>query len=276
LKKTIIITGASDGIGEEAARQLKALGHDVVLVGHSSEKTKKVAKSLGAPYYVADFTKLSEVRKLAQTLKKDLPQINVLANNAGGIFGKRELTVDGHEKTMQVNHLAHFLLTNLLIDTLIKSKASVINTSSIANQILSDFDIDDLDLKNKYSSLVAYGNAKLENIVFTKELHNRFHKLGLSSAAFHPGNVASNFANDTTSLMRFVYQTPLKKLFLIPVSKGADTLVWLADSDADSDWKSGEYYIKRKISHKVNPLALDAKIQASLWNQSEEFSGLQK
>ena len=192
-------------------------------------------------------------------------------NNAGGIFGKRELTVDGHEKTMQVNHLAHFLLTNLLIGILIKSKASVINTSSIANRVLSDFDINDIELANRYTPQKAYGNAKLENILFTKELHNRFHDSGITTAAFHPGNVASNFANDTTSFMRYAYHSPIKNLFLIPVSKGAETLVWLADKSGDLDWKSGEYYIKKKISNKIDKKALDQSIQKSLWDQSAKF-----
>lgn len=274
MKKNIVITGASDGIGKEAARQLSELGHNVILVGHSAGKTKKVADALGAAYYIADFTKLSDVRKLANDLRNDFKRIDVLVNNAGGIFGKRKLTVDGHEKTMQVNHLAHFLLTNLLMDILIKNKASVINTSSIANKILSDFDINDLDLAKKYSPQIAYGNAKLENIIFTKELHKRFHHKGISTAAFHPGNVASNFANDTTSLMRLVYQSPLKKLFLIPVSKGADTLVWLADKSADFDWKSGEYYVRRKISTMIDSKALDCEIQKSLWEQSIQFTYL--
>ena len=274
LKKIIVITGASDGIGKEAAHQLQALGHQVVIVGRSSEKTRVVAEALSAPYYVADFCKLDDVRKLAKHLIKDFDHIDVLVNNAGGIFGKRELTVDGHEKTMQVNHLALFLLTNLLIDILVKSKASIINTSSIANRVLSDFDINDLELANKYTSQKAYGNAKLENILFTKELHNRFHDLGITTAAFHPGNVASNFANDTNNLMKFAYHTPIKKIFLIPVSKGAETLVWLADKSGDLDWQSGEYYIKKKISNKVDKKAFDPLIQKSLWNQSAKFAEL--
>jgi len=271
MKKTIVITGASDGIGKEAARQLLALGHQVIVIGHSPEKTKLVAQELGVHTYTADFAKLDDVRKLATNLRKDFPKIDVLANNAGGIFGNRELTVDGHEKTMQVNHLAHFLLTNLLMDILIKNNASIINTSSIANRVLSDFDINDLELTKKYSPQIAYGNAKLENILFTKELHNRFHNSGITTAAFHPGNVASNFASDTTSLMKYAYHTPIKKLFLISVRKGAETLVWLADKSGDLDWKSGEYYIKKKISNKVDEKALEPSIQKSLWNQSAQF-----
>lgn len=267
--KTIIITGASDGIGAAAARQLHADGAKVVIVGRSPEKTTAFANELGVPYYVADFTKLSEVRTLAANLKKDYSHIDVLVNNAGGIFGKRTLTEDGHEKTLQVNHLAPFLLTDLLLDTLIASKASVINTSSVANQILSKFDIHDLEGEKKYSPESAYGNSKLENILFTKELNRRYHEQGISTAAFHPGNVATNFSSESSSLMRFVYSTFLRKIMLISSEKGADTLVWLASTTPGQDWKSGEYYVKRKISNQVHPAVRDTATWNALWEWSE-------
>jgi NAD(P)-dependent dehydrogenase (short-subunit alcohol dehydrogenase family) len=269
--KVIVITGASDGIGEQAARKLHLMGATVVIVGRSENKTKTIASELNSKYYLADFAILEEVRDLAAKLKKDYPRIDVLVNNAGGIFGKRELTVDGHEKTMQVNYLAPFLLTNLLMDILISSQASVINTSSIGNKILSKFNIDDIELMKNYNPRVAYGNAKLENILFTKELNKRFHSKGVSTAAFHPGNVATNFANNTTDLLKYVYHTPLRKLFLISAEKGADTLVWLASTSPDKDWVSGEYYYRRKISNKVSPDALNESYAKKLWNQSEEF-----
>jgi NAD(P)-dependent dehydrogenase (short-subunit alcohol dehydrogenase family) len=270
--KTIVITGASDGIGAGAARQLHEKGADVVIVGRSPEKTKAVADELQSKYYLADFTRLDDVRKLAADLNRELPRIDVLANNAGGIFGKREMTVDGHEKTMQVNHLAHFLLTKLLMDKLIASKATVINTSSVANKIYGKLDINDLEVANGYTSEKAYGNAKLENILFTRELHRRYNNKGISTAAFHPGIVASNFANDTSSRMRHVYRTRLGKLILTKPSKGADTLVWLATTMPGKDWQSGEYYVKRKISERINPQAIDPELANKLWEQSAKFT----
>jgi NAD(P)-dependent dehydrogenase (short-subunit alcohol dehydrogenase family) len=267
-----VITGASDGIGAAAAHQLHAIGTTVVVVGRFPEKTKEVADGLHAEYYVADFTKLSDVRKLAGELRRDFPRIDVLANNAGGIFGKRELTVDGHEKTMQVNYLAHFLLTNLLMDVLIASKATVINTSSIAHKIFSKFDIDDLEVANGYTQRIAYGNAKLENILFTRELHRRYNEKGISTAAFHPGNVASNFASDTDSSLRYIYHTPLRRLFLISPAKAADTLVWLATTTPGKDWQSGEYYEKRKISKNIDAKATDPDLARELWELSVKFT----
>jgi NAD(P)-dependent dehydrogenase (short-subunit alcohol dehydrogenase family) len=269
--KVVIITGASDGIGAEAARQLHDRGAQVVIVGHTEQKAKALARELNVPYYLADFAKLDDVRQLAARLRKDYPRIDVLANNAGGIFGDRTLTIDGHEKTMQVNHLAPFLLTNLLIDILVESKAAVINTSSAANKLLSDFDINDLDVKRKFSPNKAYGNSKLENILFTKELHNRYHAQGISVAAFHPGNVATNFAANSTSPMRFVYQSPFKHLFgLISPKAGADTLVWLASSPPGIDWQSGEYYYKRKPAKAIDQ-AYDADLAKLLWEKSEQM-----
>ena len=129
--KTIVITGASDGIGAASARQLKALGHRVIIVGRSPQKTERLAKELDAPFHIADYTRLSEVVRLAEELRQ-YPQIDVLANNAGGAQNKRSLTEDGFERTFQINLLGGFLLTNLLLEKLCESRATVIQTSSIA------------------------------------------------------------------------------------------------------------------------------------------------
>ena len=131
MPRTIVITGASDGIGAAAARQLQAEGERVVIVGRSAEKTARVADELGAERHVADFADLAQVRALAAELRAQHDRIDVLANNAGGMFAQREVTVDGFEKTFQVNHLAGFLLTNLLRDVLVESRASVIQTASV-------------------------------------------------------------------------------------------------------------------------------------------------
>jgi NAD(P)-dependent dehydrogenase (short-subunit alcohol dehydrogenase family) len=271
--KVIVITGASDGIGAAAARQLHEMGSTVVVVGRSPAKTTAVSDELGVASYVADFTVLDDVRRLANALRQDLPRIDVLANNAGGIFGDREVTVDGHEKTMQVNHLAPFLLTNLLLDVLVEHRATVINTSSAAHRLFSKFDIEDIEVTRGYTPQVAYGNAKLENILFTKELDRRFHDQGISTAAFHPGGVATNFASESKGMMRFAYHTPLSRLFFISPAKGADTLVWLASSTPGGDWQSGEYYSKRKIK-KTSEQAADADLAERLWEQSASLCSL--
>ncbi len=270
--KTIIITGASDGIGAEAARQLTALGHKVVIVGRSKEKTTAIASELQVPFFVADFADLQQVRKLASNVIKDYPHIDVLVNNAGGIMGKRQLTVDGHEKTFQVNHLAPFLLTNLLLPVLISSRTSILNTSSVANKLFGHINIEDLEAVNNYSPNKAYGDSKLANILFTKELHRRYQKVGISAVAFHPGNVATNFSADSTSALRFLYRTPLRRLFLISPKQGADNLVWLATSN---QWQSGAYYDKRQVTE-PNEQANDQVLARQLWERSAVMTGLKK
>ncbi len=264
--RTIVITGASDGIGEAAARALSRSGDHVVIVGRSPAKTAAVAEALGADFLVADFASLDEVRALAAELLERYPRIDVLANNAGGIMGERDITVDGHEKTFQVNHLAPFLLTTLLMDRLIASQARVVNTSSAANLLFGKIDLDDLQAETKYSANKAYGDAKLANILFTRELDHRYNDQGLTTAAFHPGVVATSFSTGSTTVMRLIYQTPLKRL-LLGADQGADTLVWLASAKPGTDWVSGEYYEKRRIQ-KANKQAYDPQLAAALWEQS--------
>ncbi|MER7448497.1 SDR family NAD(P)-dependent oxidoreductase, partial [Microbacterium sp. NPDC097977] len=212
--KTIVLTGASDGIGAASARQLSEDGHRLILVGRSVEKTRAVAADTGAEWFTADFARLDDVRELAAKIADAVGDggIDVLANNAGGIFGDQTPTVDGHEKTLQVNHLAPFLLTNLLLPQLRTGRAAVINTSSVAHRLFGRIDVDDLDNRAKYSANKAYGDAKLANVLFTKSLHTKFHGEGLTSVAFHPGTVQTNFASDSSTIMRLVYRTPLKHL----------------------------------------------------------------
>ncbi|MDF2508087.1 MAG: short-chain dehydrogenase, partial [Microbacterium sp.] len=219
-QKTIVLTGASDGIGAAAALRLADSPHRLILVGRSLEKTRAVAEETGSDWFTADFARLDDVRALAEKITDAVGDdgIHVLANNAGGIFGDQTPTVDGFEKTMQVNHLAPFLLTNLLLPQLLASGGTVVNTSSIAHRLFGHIDVDDLDNARRFSPNKAYGDAKLANVLFAKSLHTKFHADGLSAVAFHPGTVQTNFASDSSSIMRLVYRTPLKRLLLI----GAD------------------------------------------------------
>ena len=272
-KQAIVITGASDGIGAAAARQLAARGEKVILVGRSQAKTAAVAAELGAPYHLADFADLGQVRQLAAELQAAYPRIDVLANNAGGIMGERQVTKDGFEKTFQVNHLAPFLLTSLLLPVLIASSGKVLQTSSVAAKNFGKIDVDDLQNERDYSPNKAYGDAKLANILFTRELHRRYHDQGISAAAFHPGNVATNFASDTTSWFRFMYHTPVRRLILTTPDKGAETLTWLAETTPGTDWQSGGYYEKNKPATSTDQ-ADDPDLARQLWDRSAALLGL--
>ena len=272
MAKTIVITGASDGVGAAAAGQLTRRGENVVVVGRSPTKTAAVADALGVAHFVADFAELDQVRALAAQLLERYPRIDVLANNAGGILGgTRQVTVDGFEKTFQVNHLAPFLLTTLLLDRLVEARATVINTSSVGNRIFGHIDIDDLNHERRFSSQKAYGDAKLANILFTKELHRRYHPAGISAAAFHPGPVASGFGSEAHNpALNLLYRTPLRKVFLITPDKGASQLVWLATAIPGSDWTSGEYYSRHKPG-RPNKQAADPVLAQQLWERSREM-----
>jgi NAD(P)-dependent dehydrogenase (short-subunit alcohol dehydrogenase family) len=273
-RKTIVITGASDGIGAAAARALTDGGHHVAVVGRSPEKTAKVARELGADHFVADFARLDDARRLAAELDEAYPRIDVLANNAGGILGDRTKTADGFERTLQVNHLAPFLLTSLLLDKLLAGRAAVIQTSSMGARLFGRLDLDDLDHDHDFTPHLAYGTAKLENILFTTELHRRYHEQGLSSAAFHPGGVATNFGAESTSFMRPVYQSRIGKLVLATPEKGAAQLVRFAQTEPGVGWQSGAYYERGRIARRTHPQARDADLARRLWERSAELVGV--
>lgn len=269
--KNIVITGASDGIGKAAAKQLKNLGHNLIIVGRSREKTKKVAEELSAPYHIADYAKLLDVVRLAEELK-GYDRIDVLCNNAGGVMAERRETADGLERTFQVNVLGGFLLTRLLIDKLVENRATVIQTSSIAANLFgADFDGKDFLNKKNYSAFKAYGYAKLEEILFTRELNRRYKDKGISAVAFEPGVVRTNFAAESKGFVKFCYHSPLKYLFTITPKRSAERLVRLATGMPDKDFTCGEVY------GKIKPMELKFKddsgdVAKDLWEFCEKIT----
>lgn len=268
-QRTIVITGASDGIGAAAARQLTERGDDVVLVGRSPDKTKRLADELGRPYHLADFVEFDQVRALARELLDAYPRIDVLANNAGGIYGQ-QTTTDGFDYTLQINHLSPFLLTNLLLERLIASNAAVIQTSS-AMAKGGRIDVEELGTLRKRSATGAYSDTKLANILFSNELHRRYHEQGLSAAAFHPGAVSSNFGSSGSALVRFSYQLPVMKLFLVSPDKGGARLSFLAAGTPGETWQSGGYYEKSRPAGPVNRQAADPELARALWDRTEQL-----
>ncbi|MCR2784216.1 MULTISPECIES: SDR family NAD(P)-dependent oxidoreductase [unclassified Microbacterium] len=273
MPRTIVITGASDGIGAAAAGQLHDAGERVVVVGRDPGKTRAVAEPIGAPWHIADFSDLAQVRQLAADLLETYPRIDVLANNAGGIFGERTLTGDGFEITFQVNHLAPFLLTALLHPRLVESGASVIQTSSVAARRFARFDIDDLQAQRHYSASAAYGNAKLANVLFTKELQRRWGNEGVNAVAFHPGAVATSFAAASSGAWRFVYTNPVTKRLMTSAETGGSRLTWLALGTPGVDWQPGQYYERNRVA-RTSTLADDPMLGRALWERSAEMVGL--
>ncbi len=170
---------------------------------------------------------------------------------------------------MQVNHLAPFLLTTLLLPRLLASKATLVQTSSEASRIFGKLDLDDLNNERKWTADKAYGDSKIANILFTKELHRRYYAQGLNAVSFHPDTVATNMGHDTSSPTRFLWQTRLGRLFLAQPDSGGQRLTWFIDGSPGVDWQPGEYYVVDKLPSKTNPQIFDARLAQELWTLSE-------
>ncbi|WP_035281739.1 SDR family NAD(P)-dependent oxidoreductase [Brevibacterium album] len=272
--RTIVITGASDGIGAAAAAQLAHEDTRLVLVGRSPAKTRAVAARVGAEHHAVDFERLDEVRDLAAALRGECARIDVLADNAGGMFSGPALTTDGVEKTFQVNHLAPYLLTALLVDRLIGSRAAVVNTASVGARLFGRIDLDDIDSRDRFHPNRAYGNAKLANILFTRGLHARFRSRGLTAVAFHPGMIATNFASDTSSGLRRVYHGALQR-FLTPPERGGAVLAHFVTGRPDRDWAPGEFHGAHGRISRTHSQAYDPLMAERHWEQSARMLGLE-
>lgn len=264
---TIVITGGSSGIGAAAARELARRGHDLVVVGRNRERTRAVAAECGGTALLADFDRLDEVRGLADELAR-LPRIDVLANNAGGLVHRREVTVDGFERTLQLNHLAPYLLTRLLLPRLTASGARVLHTASVAN-LIAWRRFEDLDWTGRRwaGGWRAYGTSKLVTILFARELAQR---TGLGSYAFHPGYVRTSFGAESPILRRF---TNLVESAQIPPESGAAPLVQLATAD-EVPGENGGYFSQLRPDGRAQRRAKDPELAGRVWERSAELLGM--
>jgi NAD(P)-dependent dehydrogenase (short-subunit alcohol dehydrogenase family) len=271
--KTVLVTGASDGIGAEAARVLAGRGATVLVTGRSAEKLRPVAEAVGTEPLVADFAKLDDVRHLAEQVQARAGTIDVLLNNAGGTFSPATRTADGHEPNLQINHLAPYLLTQLLKPQLAAAGgALVVNTSSIGN-LAGKVDLDDLDReRGRVIEFRAYGTGKLMNILFTRGIAQRWRGDGIVSVAVHPGPVGSSFGRDSW-FVGLVYRSPLKRLATISVPDGAAPLVALAERGPDPE-VNGRYFSRFTPDGRENKQAKDQRLIDGLWERSAELVGV--
>lgn len=264
--KTILITGATDGIGKETARQLAMMNAQVILHGRNPDKTKKVQKEIiidssneKVDVLIADFSSMDQVRSLADQVISQYQHLEVLINNAGLYTTSKQTTSDGFELTFAVNHLSHFLLTNLLLDLVKASAPARIITVSSSAHFDADFDITDLNAEKNFNGWNAYSVSKLANLLFTFALARRLKGSGVTVNSLHPGFIKTNILGK-----HFANQKP--------VEEGAETPVYLASSPEVAEI-SGEYFERKQISPS-SELSRNEPLQEKLWEISESMTGL--
>jgi len=274
--KTVLITGANQGIGKASAEALGAMGAKLVLVCRNAEKAKAASVDIekaGAKdvqLIVGNVGSQAEIRRIASEFLAKNDRLDVLLNNAGVLVTERRDTVDGIEETFAVNHLGYFLLTNLLLDVLKKSApARVVSVSSEAHRS-AKMNWDDLQMKRDWSSFRAYGQSKLCNILFTRELAHRLEGTRVTANCLHPGVIASGFGHTDGGFISVILK--VAKPFLITPEKGAKTQVYLASSP-EVEGVSGKYFDKSK-ERTPNKAALESGAPERLWTISEELTGL--
>jgi NAD(P)-dependent dehydrogenase (short-subunit alcohol dehydrogenase family) len=272
--KTVVVTGATAGIGLVTARELARKGAHLTIISRSAEKCARVAEEIKADtgnmqveYIAADLSIKEEVHRAAYDFKKRHPRLDVLVNNAGSVFMLRQVSRDGIEMTLALNHLNYFLLTHLLLDVLKSSApARIINVACDSHRGRK-VNFDDIQFKKNYSGFAAYGQSKLCNVLFTYELARRLEGTGVTVNALHPGFVATDFGKNNGALMRLILR------LLSPVAKstndGASTSIYLASS-REVEGVSGKYFVDtREVDSDQN--SYDQTAAKKLWNLSLEM-----
>jgi retinol dehydrogenase 12 len=272
--KICLITGGTNGIGKATAQALAQMGATVVIVGRNAPKTAQLVEEIRAASgnenvdsLLADLSSQQEIRRLANEFKSKYSRLHVLLNNAGAFFVKRQLSVDGIEMTFALNHLAYFLLTNLLLDTIKASApARIINVSSDAHTA-GKIEFDNLQGERAFSPR-AYGNSKLANILFTTELARRLDGTGVTVNALHPGLVSTGFAKNNGRIIAGLISLFMPLVARSPV-QGAETSIYLASSPS-VEGITGKYF---QDSHVVTPApqARDMEVAGKLWDASAEM-----
>jgi len=269
--KVILITGATFGIGKEAALALAKMGAKVIIVGRDPGRTAATVAALKADSgngqvdsLLGDLSQLSEVARVAAAFKAKYQRLDVLLNNVGAVFTERSVTAEGFEHTYALNHLSPFALTLQLLDVMLLSQpARIITTSSSAHR-QGHIDFDDLQAAKRYNAFKCYGASKLANILFTRALARRLRATKITANALHPGVVATGFGHNNSGFLKLAVS--LAKPFLLTPARGALTSVYLASSPAVAT-TSGLYFAKCQPA-KTSREAEDEVVQERLWDIS--------
>ena len=276
--KTILVTGATAGIGKIAATAMAEKGANVIIVGRNQQKTSDTVQQIIAATgnkdiqsLVADFSDLRQVSQLAQQFKEKYTRLDVLINNAGAFFNTRKKTDYGVEMTFLVNHLAGFYLTNLLLDVIKQSAPSrIINVSSDAHRS-GKLNFNDLEFKRFYFGMLAYARSKLANILFTYELSRRLEGSDVTVNALHPGHIATDIWRNSFSIFGPALKWLMSKISLTP-EQGADNTIYMASS-ADVEGVTGKYFVKHAPVQSA-PITYDIETAQKLWTVSENIISL--
>jgi NAD(P)-dependent dehydrogenase (short-subunit alcohol dehydrogenase family) len=273
--KTVLITGGTGGIGKATAIGLSALGARVGITGRDRARADAAAADIsresGNPavdVFVADMSSQAEVRRLADEVLGAYPRLDVLLNNVGGFWNHRHVTADGLEHTFALNHLAPFLLTDLLLDRLKASTPARVVTVSSGAQSMGKIDFDDLMGEQKYSGSRAYNQSKLANVMFTYELAKRLEGTGVTATALHPGMTSTAFSAEDPALGWLV---AIMRPFMRSPARGAETPVYLASSP-DAEGMTGQFFANR-MPKKSNKSSYDTAVTARLWQVSANLVG---
>jgi NAD(P)-dependent dehydrogenase (short-subunit alcohol dehydrogenase family) len=275
--KVVLITGGTSGIGKAAATALAGMGAETVVTGRNRERGEEAVQEIRresgneqVSLLLADLAVQAEVRRLAEEFEASHDRLDVLVNNAGLVLSSRTETPDGIETTLAVNHLAPFLLTNLLLDLLKKSAPSRIVTVSSEAERWGKMDLDDLQSKRRYRAFPVYGKSKLANIMFTYELAERLEGTGVVANCVHPGGVNTNFGKNNRGFMTLLFRA--FKPFMRSPERGADTVVYLAASP-ETEEMTGKYLYDREVRDS-SKVSYDEDLRKQLWEASEELAGL--
>lgn len=275
--KVCLVTGATSGIGLVTALELALMGSTLIITARNEQKAdaavERIVRETGntaVESIVADLSSQAQVRSLVVEFEKRFKRLDVLVNNAGAVYLRRKLSPDGIEMTFAVNHLAPFLLTNLLLDTILASApARIINVSSRSHE-RAEVDFADLEGKKSYNFNRAYRQSKLANVMFTYELAHRLAGSGVTVNALHPGFVGTNMGANNGWLVRLFL--PLTRIWAISPQEGAETSVYLATSP-DVEGVSGEYFYQGEVVTS-SLTSHDQETARRLWEVSAEMTGL--
>jgi len=277
-RKVCIVTGSNSGIGKETARALAKMGATVVMIVRNPESGEEARREIieesgneDVDMLIADLSSMDEVRRVAREFNEKYDRLDVLVNNAGGIFNEYHTTADGNEMTFAVNYLAPFLLTHELLDTLKESAPSrVVNVSSGAHT-MGKINFDNLQSEKNYSSFRAYGSAKLMLIMMTYELARRLEDTGVTANVLHPGFVRTDFGRKDGGFGRKL-AFKFFSLFGKSPEKGAETPIYLSASP-EVDEVTGKYF-SNKRPKKSSKISYDEELQQKLWQKTEEVLGI--